>query len=106
MKAGSLPDDNAVSFARVHRRRHPQEKCASKCVSTPRGLPAREPRSSRYVSLCLHLFFNTMNLFLHVWLSSHPIADCQFPLRLNGDRSPRHEQIGNWQSAIENDLGM
>ena len=44
MKAGSLQsDDNAVRL-RSAERRHPQEKCASKCV---RGI----------VSLCLHLVF-------------------------------------------------
>ncbi len=40
-------------------RRHPQEKCASKCVFVDLSL-----------SLCLHLFFSTTNLILHVWLSS------------------------------------
>ena len=38
-------------------RRHPQEKCASKCVFIG-------------PSLCLHQFFSTMNSILHVWLSS------------------------------------
>ena len=38
--------------------------------STPRGLPARGPRNSRYVSHCLHLFFSITKLILHVWLSS------------------------------------
>jgi hypothetical protein len=48
MKAGSLPDDNASALQSLGRR-HPQEKCASKCVfSGP--------------SLCLHLFFNTTDL--------------------------------------------
>ncbi len=60
-------------------RRHPQEKCASKCVGTPRGLPARGPRI-RGTRLSAFICFLTHNdlrpeirdlkLILHVWLSS------------------------------------
>ena len=45
-------------------RRHPQEKCASKCVFVG-------------PSLRLHLFFNITNFILHKWMSSKslPISD-------------------------------
>jgi hypothetical protein len=45
MKAGSLPDDNAV-LCESPERGHPQEKCASKCV--------RGTRLSAFIC-----FFNT-----------------------------------------------
>lgn len=39
------------------------------------------PRSVFAVLLCcLHLFFNTTNLILHVWLSSDNNSDCQLPI--------------------------
>ena len=47
-------------------RRHPQEKCASKGVGTPRAMRARGPRHSRNCSLCLHLFFSTDDLRLEI----------------------------------------
>ncbi len=41
------------------RDRHLQEKCAPKCVGTPRAMRARGDPRRGIVSLCLHLFFST-----------------------------------------------
>ena len=63
MKAGSLPDDDAVALRECRASPSSGEVCLE-VASTPRGLPARGPRSSRYVSLCLHLFFSITNFSL------------------------------------------
>ena len=50
MKAGSLPDDNAVALR--------------ECRASPSSGEVCLEVSSRYVSLCLHLFFSITNFSL------------------------------------------
>jgi len=46
MKAGSLLDDDAVALRESRASPSSVEVCLEVCLGTPRGLPARGPRSS------------------------------------------------------------
>jgi hypothetical protein len=98
MKAGSLQRMTTPLLVESPERRHPQEKCASKCI---RG----------FLSLCLHLFFNTTNLILHVWLSSDNNSDFRLPIAdllesggksLRRNKSKDKDLRAEYKSAIGN----